>query len=111
MTEQPPAKARSLKDIAEKAATMKPLSTLAVTAKAREAATAITGHKADSVASCQKQGDGWIVIVDVIEAKARVGDNDLIATFEIGLDATGEVTTYKRIRRYYRTERGAADAA
>lgn len=87
------------------------MKTLEVTIKAREAVQAITGCKADSVSRCQPRDGGWNVLVDVIESKARVGDNDLIASYELTLDAEAEVTAYHRVRRYYRTERGASEAA
>ncbi|MGL4636230.1 MAG: gas vesicle protein GvpO [Beijerinckiaceae bacterium] len=87
------------------------LTTLKVTMAAREAAEAITGLKSDAVSRCEKRDSGWYAIVDILESKARVGDNDLMSTYELLMDATGEVTSYKRLRRYYRTERGAADAA
>jgi hypothetical protein len=87
------------------------LNTLKVTITAREAVESITGLKADAVSRCEKRDSGWYAVVDILESKARVGDNDLISTYELLMDAMGEVTSYKRLRRYYRTERGAADAA
>lgn len=88
-----------------------PLNTLRVTVLAKEAVHAITGFKADAVSRCEKKENGWRAVVDALESKARVGDNDLISTYEIELDLAGEVTGYKRLRRYYRTDRGAVDAA
>jgi Gas vesicle synthesis protein GvpO len=87
------------------------MNTLNVTLAAKEAVVAITGFKADAVTRCERKDGGWYAIVDVLESKARVGDNDLISTYELLMDDKAEVTAYKRLRRYYRTERGAADAA
>jgi hypothetical protein len=87
------------------------MNTLKVTLAAKDAVNAITGFKADAVTRCETKDGGWYVIVDVLESKARVGDNDLISTYELIMDAKAEITAYKRLRRYYRTERGAADAA
>jgi Gas vesicle synthesis protein GvpO len=87
------------------------MNTLKVTLAAKDAVAAITGFKADAVTRCEAKDGGWYVIVDVLESKARVGDNDLISTYELIMDAKAEITAYKRLRRYYRTERGAADAA
>jgi hypothetical protein len=87
------------------------MNTLKVTIAAKEAVHAITGFKADAVTRCEAKDGGWLAIVDVLESKARVGDNDLLSTYELAMDAKAEVTAYRRLRRYYRTERGAADAA
>jgi Gas vesicle synthesis protein GvpO len=87
------------------------MNTLKITIAAKDAVLAITGFKADAVSRCEKKDAGWHVVVDVLESKARVGDNDLISTYELAMDEKGEVTAYKRLRRYYRTDRGAADAA
>jgi hypothetical protein len=88
-----------------------PLTTLKITLIAKQAVEAITGFKPDAVSRCEKKETGWRAVVDVLESKARVGDNDLISTYELELDLEGEVTGYKRLRRYYRTDRGAVDAA
>jgi Gas vesicle synthesis protein GvpO len=88
-----------------------PMTTLKVTLAAKDAVQAISGFKADAVTRCEQRDGGWYVVVDVLESKARVGDNDLISTYELIMDITAEVTAYKRLRRYYRTDRGAADAA
>ncbi len=87
------------------------MNTLKVTVAAKSAAQEITGFKADAVTRCERREGGWLAIVDVLEAKARVGDNDLISTYELLLDDDADVSSYRRMRRYYRTERGAADVA
>ncbi len=87
------------------------MNTLKVTVAAKAAVQEITGFKADAVTRCEQREGGWLAIVDVLESKARVGDNDLISTYELILDPEAEVSSYRRLRRYYRTERGAADAA
>lgn len=69
---------------------------------ARNAVAFFTELPIDSVVSCQKINDGWIVVVDVIEAKARLDDNDLLASFEVELDAIGTLGRVSRLRRYNR---------
>lgn len=46
-----------------------------------------------------------MVKIDVIEALARMGDNDLLATFEIEMDCDGESLRIERIGRYRREDR------
>lgn len=75
---------------------------------ARRSVTGITDQKIDSVSHCQRQPDGtWNVVVDVIDSRARMGDNDLLAAFEVHIDDSGEVIFCSRTRRYRREDREA----
>ncbi len=69
-----------------------------------------TGHPdIDGVAACEVGADGvWRVEVEVIESHARMGDNDLLAAFDVRLDAGGEVQGFRRLRRSYREDGPAA---
>jgi Gas vesicle synthesis protein GvpO len=79
--------------------------------KARDAAALLTGLKVDVVSKVEHRDGNWVALVDMVEAKARAGENDLISTYEVVLDATGEVTGYQRVARAYRVQMGAASAA
>ena len=81
-----------------------PLRLADATAAARRAVTEFTGLEIDSVSSCSRLGEGWRIVVDAVEAPARLGDNDLIATYEVELDALGEVAAFQRTARYNRSE-------
>ncbi|PRH76988.1 hypothetical protein C6N75_22670 [Streptomyces solincola] len=66
----------------------------------------LTGLEAESVSSFERTDDGWTVHVEVLEL-ARVPETmSLLATYEVQLDDDGDLTGYKRVRRY---ERGRAD--
>jgi hypothetical protein len=69
-----------------------------------------TGHsEIDGVASCEVGSDGaWRVEVEVIESHARMGDNDLLAAYDVRLGEGGEVRGFRRLRRYYREDGPAA---
>jgi hypothetical protein len=82
-----------------------------IAAKARDAAALLTGLKVDVVAKVEAREGGWAALVDMVEAKARAGENDLISTYELIFDAAGEVTGYQRVGRAYRVQMGAASAA
>lgn len=73
-------------------------------ALARGAVESFTGQTIDAVAACSRLDTGWRLLIDVVEAPARLGDNDLLATFEIELDAAGEVVAFRRTARYNRSE-------
>ena len=76
---------------------------------ARGSVTGITDQKIDGVALCQKTDGGiWKVVIDVVDSPARMGENDLLAAFEVHVDMSGEVNFCSRTRRYRREERDAS---
>src|ERR1044071_8470940 len=67
----------------------------------------LTGMSAESVSSFEQTEDGWSLEVEVLEL-SRVPDTmSLMASYQVELDPDGELTGYRRVRRY---ERGRADA-
>ncbi|MEU5316566.1 gas vesicle protein [Streptomyces sp. NPDC021056] len=67
----------------------------------------LTGMSAESVSSFGQTQDGWSLEVEVLEL-ARVPDTmSLMASYQVDLDPQGELTGYRRVRRY---ERGRADS-
>ncbi|GGZ05117.1 hypothetical protein GCM10010365_25240 [Streptomyces poonensis] len=74
---------------------------------ARSQLTELTGMVPESVSSFEQTEDGWALEVEVLEL-ARVPDTmSLMASYLVELDPNGELTGYRRVRRY---ERGRADA-
>ncbi|MFI9614934.1 gas vesicle protein [Streptomyces sp. NPDC052023] len=68
----------------------------------------LTGMAAESVSSFEQTEDGWSLEVEVLEL-ARVPDTmSLMASYQVELDPDGQLTGYRRLRRY---ERGRADAS
>lgn len=79
---------------------------VAVLRSAREQLAELTGLTPESVSSFERTEDGWELSVEVLEL-SRVPDTmSLLATYSVTLDPHGELTGYKRVRRY---ERGRAD--
>lgn len=75
-------------------------------AAAKSAVGTMTGHAIDSIVECARQDEvGWSVSVDVIESHARMGDNDLLATYQVEIGANGELAGFSRLRRYHREDR------
>ncbi|MFE9168886.1 gas vesicle protein GvpO [Streptomyces kebangsaanensis] len=67
----------------------------------------LTGLTAESVTTFEQTEDGWSLEVEVLEL-ARVPDTmSLMASYLVELDPEGQLTGYRRLRRY---ERGRADA-
>jgi hypothetical protein len=75
---------------------------------ARRSVALFTELTIDSVANCEKAEGGWRVVVDVIEVPARMGDNDLIASYEVMVGADGEVGRFTRLGRYHRNDAARA---
>ncbi len=74
--------------------------------KARAQLAELTGRETESVSSFVQADEGWSLEVEVVEV-ARVPDTtSLLATYEVSLDEQGELSGYRRIRRY---ERGRPD--
>ncbi|MET9550245.1 gas vesicle protein [Streptomyces sp. NPDC006627] len=66
----------------------------------------LTGMTAESVSSFERTEEGWLLEIEVLEL-ARVPDTmSLLASYEVRLDPQGELTGYRRVRRY---ERGRSD--
>jgi hypothetical protein len=45
---------------------------------------------------------GWLVEVEVIEDRRIPSSSDILALYEVELDADGELLSYRRIRRFLR---------
>ncbi|MET9365698.1 gas vesicle protein [Streptomyces sp. NPDC006632] len=73
---------------------------------ARAQLSELIGMAAESVSSFERTDDGWLLKIEVLEL-SRVPDTmSLLASYEVELDARGELTGYQRLHRY---ERGRAD--
>lgn len=67
----------------------------------------LTGMTPESVTSFEQSEDGWTLEVEVLELERVPDTMSLIAGYQVELDPDGELTGYRRVRRY---ERGRADA-
>ncbi len=75
--------------------------------EARTQLAELTGMTAENVSSFEQTEDGWALEIEVLEL-SRVPDTmSLMASYQVELDPEGQLTGYRRVRRY---ERGRADA-
>lgn len=74
----------------------------AVIATARDNVALFADLPVDQIVSCKRSDADWLVEIDLIEASARLGDNDMIATYAMTISATGDVLGIERLRRYMR---------
>lgn len=52
--------------------------------------------------SLEHDGDGWNVGVEIVETRRIPDTADIIAVYEVRLDESGELRSYRRVRRYAR---------
>ncbi len=58
----------------------------------------VSGIRADD------DGGGWVVLVDVLELERMPSTTDVLGLYEVTVDGDGEVTGYRRVRRYLRSQ-------
>ncbi|RCG25296.1 gas vesicle protein [Streptomyces reniochalinae] len=74
---------------------------------ARETIEELTGLEAETVSSVVRGEDGgWTLHVEVVELRKIPDSVSMLGSYEMTLDSDGELTAYRRLRRY---ERGKAD--
>ena len=62
----------------------------------------LTGHDVESVISVERNDNGWGVGVEVVESHRIPDSADILATYEVHLDEHGELSSYRRTKRYLR---------
>ncbi|MCT9144426.1 gas vesicle protein GvpO [Streptomyces violarus] len=67
----------------------------------------LTGMEAESVSSFEQTEEGWALEVEVLELERVPDTMSLMASYQVELDSEGQLTGYRRVRRY---ERGRSDA-
>ena len=66
---------------------------------------ALLGHPVDSVLGLEPdENKGWTVTVQVVELSRIPHSTDVLGTYAVTLDGSGELLSYKRRRRYYRNQ-------
>ncbi|MEU2423614.1 gas vesicle protein [Streptomyces sp. NPDC007851] len=76
--------------------------------QARAQLAELTGMVAESVSSFEQTEDGWALEIEVLELQRVPDTMSLMGSYQVELDPQGQLTGYRRVRRY---ERGRADAA
>ncbi|WP_405554091.1 gas vesicle protein [Streptomyces canus] len=98
---------RAEKDTEERVAENRRPNPMEVLRNARTQLAELTGMTAENVSSFEQTEDGWSLEIEVLEL-SRVPDTmSLMASYQVELDPEGQLTGYRRVRRY---ERGRADA-
>jgi len=71
---------------------------------ARDELEELVGCPAEGVTGISKTDHGWTVQVEVLEVGRVPETTDVMAGYEVSVDSDGNVTGYRRLRRYLRAE-------
>ncbi|WP_129629557.1 gas vesicle protein GvpO [Candidatus Oscillochloris fontis] len=71
---------------------------------ARDTLAAMTGLPVDTVSQCKRDGDGWMIEVEMVEMRRIPNSSDVLATYQIRFDSNGDMLGYERTHRYYRAQ-------
>lgn len=82
-------------------------SPMEVLRQARGQLAELTGMEAESVSSFEQTEEGWALEIEVLELERVPDTMSLMASYQVELDPDGQLTGYRRVRRY---ERGRSDA-
>ena len=62
----------------------------------------LTDKQAESITGVERKEEGWTVSIEVVEDRRIPSSADILATYETRIDEDGELTSYRRVRRYSR---------
>ncbi|WP_459986508.1 gas vesicle protein GvpO [Nocardioides sp. AN3] len=72
---------------------------------AREAAVQLhelIGHEIEGITAVHRDGDGWVVEIDMLELRRIPATTDVLATYEVEMDEDGDLMGYRRRHRFVR---------
>jgi Gas vesicle synthesis protein GvpO len=82
-----------------------PLPAAQIAQQARQQLSAITELEPETVTSIEQYEDAtWRVTVELLELERIPQSDDVIGTYEVDLDETGQLLSYRRIGRYPRSQ-------
>lgn len=95
---------RAEQEPSEERSGAKPSEARSVVEAAREQLAALLGKDADSVSGLDRNGDGWLVTLEVVEVARIPESTDVLASYEVELDGDRNLVRYVRRRRYHRSQ-------
>jgi hypothetical protein len=66
----------------------------------------LIGRPVESITGVKRDGDEWIVTLEVLELERVPTTTDMLGKYEVTLDKNGELLGTERTRRYPRAEAG-----
>jgi hypothetical protein len=62
----------------------------------------LTGKDAEKVVALRREGDDWVLDVEVVDLRRVPDSTDFMATYRVHLDDAGNVLRMHRVGRYVR---------
>lgn len=81
-------------------------STREIAERAVEQVHDLIGRPVESITGIERDGNEWIVTLEVLELERVPTTTDVLGKYEVTLDKNGELTGTQRTRRYPRAESG-----
>ncbi|MBX0331529.1 gas vesicle protein [Oscillochloris sp. ZM17-4] len=78
------------------------MNAMEIISAARDQIAALTSLPVDTVSRFKREGDGWVVEIELVEMRRIPNSSDVLATYQIQLDSDGSLLSYQRTQRYYR---------
>ena len=78
--------------------------TLDIARVAKEYLANLTGLLPDTVSRIVRTPEGWLVAVELVELVRVPATMDVLASYDVSLDDSGNLLGYDRTRRYYRSQ-------
>ena len=75
-----------------------------LTQAAREIIEDLTGYPAEAVTGLHRDGESWLVTVEVLELERVPSTTDVLATYAVQLNDESELLGYERRRRFLRAQ-------
>jgi len=82
----------------------------AIIKKARSELSNLTGLEISSTVATQKEEDGWMVTMEVIEKHSIPDGMDILAIYDTRLDSEGNMLEFKRVRMRKRIDTDDGEA-
>ncbi|WP_262380001.1 gas vesicle protein [Nonomuraea sp. PA05] len=70
----------------------------------------LTTKEAEGITSVEPADDGWLVNVEVIEDRRIPSSGDILAVYQAQIDQEGRLLSYRRVRRYRRSNADSSEA-
>ena len=72
--------------------------------RARQQFEEMMGRPVEAVLGMQRDEDGWLVTVQVVELRRIPNSTDVLGSYAVDVDGGGDVVGYRRTKRYYRSQ-------
>ncbi|MEV1002103.1 gas vesicle protein GvpO [Nonomuraea sp. NPDC050202] len=70
----------------------------------------LTEKEVEGITSVQPAEEGWLVNVEIVEDRRIPSSGDILAIYQAQIDEEGRLLSYRRLRRYKRSNADSGEA-